>query len=73
MRKKFYPEEVLIEKMENGEFDWLDYVNYHSQEWQDEFAEYCEQRNLPITSDSAEAFVRYKENELEEAMCEGEA
>ncbi len=73
MTKKFYPEEILIEKMESGEFDWLDYVNYHSQEWRDDFADYCKQRNLPINNDSAEAFIRHKESELEEAICEGEA
>lgn len=24
----YYPEEVLIEKMERGEYGWLDYVNH---------------------------------------------
>ena len=32
----YYPEEVLIEKMECGEYGWLDYVNHFSAEWQDE-------------------------------------
>ena len=36
----FYPEDVLIEKMESGEYGWLDYVNHFSAEWQDELAEY---------------------------------
>ena len=31
----FYPEEVLIEKMESGEYGWLDYVNHFSAEWQE--------------------------------------
>lgn len=25
---QYYPEEVLIEKMERGEYGWLDYVNH---------------------------------------------
>lgn len=28
----YYPEEVLIEKMERGEYGWLDYVNHFSAE-----------------------------------------
>ena len=32
----YYPEEVLIEKMERGEYGWLDYVNHFSAEWQEE-------------------------------------
>ena len=26
-RNTYYPEEILIEKMESGEYGWLDYVN----------------------------------------------
>ena len=37
----YYPEEVLIEKMERGEYGWLDYVNHFSAEWQEELVEYC--------------------------------
>ena len=32
----YYPEEVLIEKMECGEYGWLDYVNHFSADWQEE-------------------------------------
>lgn len=45
----FYPEDVLIEKMESGEYGWLDYVNHFSAEWQDELAEYCTERALKST------------------------
>ena len=27
---QYYPEEVLIEKMQSGEYGWLDYVNHFS-------------------------------------------
>ena len=34
---QYYPEEVLIEKMERGQYGWLDYVNHFSPEWQEEY------------------------------------
>lgn len=69
----FYPEDVLIEKMESGEYGWLDYVNHFSAEWQDELAEYCTERTLEINDASAEQFVHYKSEQLEAAMESGEA
>lgn len=27
---KYYPEDVLVEKMQSGEYGWLDYINHHS-------------------------------------------
>ena len=33
---QYYPEEVLIEKMQSGEYGWLDYVNHFSAEWQED-------------------------------------
>lgn len=69
----FYPEDVLIEKMESGEYGWLDYVNHFSAEWQDELAEYCTERTLEINDASAEQFVHYKSKQLEAAMESGEA
>ena len=54
----FYPEDVLIEKMESGEYGWLDYVNHFSAEFNDA---------------SAEQFVHYKSEQLEAAMESGEA
>ena len=33
---QYYPEEVLIEKMQSGEYGWLDYVNHLSAELQEE-------------------------------------
>ncbi|MCS3073335.1 hypothetical protein NXV82_17750 [Bacteroides thetaiotaomicron] len=70
---QYYPEEVLIEKMQSGEYGWLDYVNHFSAEWQEEYARYCEERSLAIGNDSASEFVRYKDEQLEAAMEVGEA
>lgn len=68
----FYPEEVLIEKMESGEYGWLDYVNHFSAEWQEEFVEYCKAHTLTIDESAAEQFVHYKSEQLEAAMESGE-
>lgn len=70
---KYYPEEVLVEKMQNGQYGWLDYVNHFSAEWQEEYARYCEEKGLMVGDDSAEAFVRYKDEQLETAMERGDA
>ena len=51
MRNKYYPEDELIAKLESGEFTWLDYVNHFSEEWQNEYQEYCEENNLTIGED----------------------
>lgn len=72
-QQKYYPEEVLVEKMQNGQYGWLDYVNHFSAEWQEEYARYCEEKGLMVGDDSAEAFVRYKDKQLETAMERGDA
>ena len=72
-QNRYYPEEVLIEKMERGEYGWLDYVNHYSPEWQDEYTRYCKENNLTIGNDSAAEFVHYKDGQLEAAMEAGGA
>lgn len=72
-QNEYYPEEVLIEKMQSGEYGWLDYVNHFSAEWQEEYADYCRQNNLTVGNDSAASFVRHKDEQLEAAMESGDA
>jgi len=72
-QQKYYPEDVLVEKIQNGEYGWLDYVNHFSAEWQEEYARYCEEKGLMVGDDSAGAFVRYKGEQLETAMERGDA
>lgn len=69
----FYPEEYLIEKMEKGEYGWLDYVNHHSAEWQEEYEDYCRTNGISISEQSAESFVHFKNIQLEEAIERGDA
>jgi hypothetical protein len=69
----FYPEDILIEKMQDGEYGWLDYVNHYSREWQEEYADFCRKNNLETGEDSAERFVCYKDAQMEEALENGDA
>ena len=32
-QNEYYPEEVLVGKMQSGEYGWLDYVNHFSADW----------------------------------------
>ena len=54
---KYYPEDVLVEKFQSNEYGWLDYVNHHSKE-----------RDLTINEESAEQFVEWKGDQLENAQ-----
>ena len=65
---KYYPEDELVQKIQSGEYGWLDFVNHHSREWVDEYEEFCRSRNLEISNASAEQFVDYKGKQLDEAM-----
>lgn len=69
----YYSEDILVEKMQRGEYNWLDYINHFSEEWQDEYEEYCREYSLSIGNESAEQFVNYKSEQLEKAMEEGNA
>ena len=40
-KNKYYPEDILVEKFQSGEYTWLDYVNHHSPEWQEEYTQFC--------------------------------
>ena len=70
---KYYTEDELVQKVQSGEFGWLDYVNHHSKQWQDEYCDYRVNNGLQMGEESAESFVDYKGNQLEEALAEGNA
>ena len=72
-KEKFYTEEELVEKVQAGEFGWLDYVNHHSRECKKEYEDYCKGRGLSIDSDSAEQFLDFKNAQLEQALENGDA
>lgn len=72
-QEQYYPEEILIEKLESGEYGWLDYVNHYSAEWQEEYLRYCKENSLAVNDSSAELFVHLKDSELEAALEAGDA
>lgn len=65
---RFYTEDELVQKVQSGEYGWLDFVSHHSQEWLDEYEEFCRSRNLETSNVSAEQFVDFKGKQLEDAM-----
>lgn len=57
---KYYPEDELVQKVQSGEYGWLDYIKHHSPEWQEEYTEFCNERNLVVNEESAEDFIEWK-------------
>ena len=51
---KYYPEDVLVEKVQSGEYGWLDYINHHSPEWQEEYTAFCTEKELRRNEEAAE-------------------
>ncbi len=43
-------------------------LNHFSEEWQNEYEEYCKEHALCIGNESAEQFVKYKDELLEQGM-----
>ena len=57
---KYYPEDELVQKVQSEEYGWLDFINHHSPEWQEEYTEFCNERNLVVNEESAEDFIEWK-------------
>ena len=62
---KYYPEDVLVEKFQSGEYGWLDYITHHPPEWQEEYTAFCKEKNLVVNEESAEEFVDWKGEKIE--------
>ena len=71
--RQYYPESELVQKLQTGEYGWLQFVNHHSKEWKDEYLAYCKANKLVMNDESAERFVNDKGEMLEKALAEGEA
>lgn len=56
---KYYPEDELVQKFQDGEFGWIDYVNHHSPEWQEQYTQFCKENDFTINEESAEQFVEH--------------
>lgn len=72
MKKKYLPEEELIEKIQKSEIGWLEYVTSFSKEWDEEFADFLKEKGLEATDDSAQHFLEYKKEQMEQGLEEGD-
>ena len=72
MKKKYLPEEELIEKIQRSEIGWLEYVTNFSKEWDEEFADFLKAKGLVASNDSAQSFLEYKEERMGQALEDGD-
>lgn len=72
-KEEYYPEEVLVEKVQSGEYGWKDYVQHHSKAWKTEYGKFCRLRELPADDETALRFLDMKQEEMESALASGEA
>ena len=70
---KFYSEDELIQMYQSNEINLVSFIDMHSQEWQNEYLEFCSNRNLEINENSAEAFLDWKAELLNQALENGNA
>lgn len=71
MKKKYLPEEELIEKFQKSEIGWLEYVTNFSQEWDEEFATFLKERGLEAIDDSARLFLEHRKEQMEQGLEKG--
>lgn len=58
-----------IEKMQNGEMTYVEYIMQHDEDVRDEYKQYCQDNGLdPESEDSAMAFIEYREDELDTSL-----
>ena len=71
--ERFYPEETLVEKVQSGVYGWLVYFTHQYNAWKQKYEQYCRLRELPMNDGTAEKFLQMKQEELEEAIANGDA
>jgi len=71
--KEYYEEDVLVQKVQSGEMNMLDYVRHHSSQWDEEYHQYCNDNFLEEEGEeSAILFLAWKDKLLTEAMENGD-
>ena len=65
-KEKYLSEDELIEKYQNGEIGWTEYVRKHSKEWNEEYDEYLRKNSLTESEETAYDFLRMKDREIME-------
>lgn len=71
MKKNYFPEEELIEKIQKSEIGWLGYVTGFSKEWDEEFAAFLQEEGIEASDDSAQCFLERKQQQMEQGLEEG--
>ena len=71
--KPYYQEDELVSRVQSGEMSMLDYVQHHSEQWDAEYHQYCEDNILDESQEeSAEQYLAWKDRQMTEAMKDGE-
>lgn len=65
-KEKYLSEDELVEKYQNGEIGWTEYVRKHSKEWNEEYDEYLRKNSLTESKETAYDFLRMKDREIME-------
>lgn len=65
-KEKYLSEDELVEKYQNGEIGWTEYVRKHSKEWNEEYDEYLRKNSLIESEETAHDFLRMKDREIME-------
>ena len=73
MENRIYTEDELIQMYQDGDITMLELVKMHSEQWQEEYIQFCKEKSIEENEDSAEAFLDFKGQQLEKAMEEGNA
>jgi hypothetical protein len=72
-KDKYYSEDELVQMYQANEINLVTFIDLHSKEWQNEYLEFCSDRNMDINENSAEAFLDWKAELLEQAIENGNA
>ncbi len=71
---RYEPEDILVQKMQTGEYGWKEYIFHHSRELNDEYERYCQLHGIhPEEEASAIRFMDMREQQFEEAVKHGDA
>ena len=56
----YYPEEKLVDWIQEGDITCMQYEFHHSVERRREFVEFCKEKHLDLTEEAAKAFVEHR-------------
>lgn len=71
---RYISEERLVEKVQSGEYTWLDYVQRNSPEMKNDYEWFCQYKGIdPNEEESAKAFLDARDQEFEYGLNHGDA